>query len=135
MKEEVTMTHREKIPLRKGRVHRWGFGVFLFIAVVGLFFVKWSPYYRKALIVTTRHSLGESIISGEAATPPEPSWQAAWGYALSYGKAVWPAMVLGLVLGSAVHALVPKDWIGGVFGKGRFKNVALAGLASIPSMM
>jgi uncharacterized membrane protein YraQ (UPF0718 family) len=44
-------------------------------------------------------------------------------------------MVLGLVVGAGVQALVPRDWLVRVFGRLSFKGVALAGLASIPSMM
>ena len=44
-------------------------------------------------------------------------------------------MILGLLLGSAVEALIPRAWLCRVLGSKHFSAVAMAGLASIPSMM
>jgi uncharacterized protein len=44
-------------------------------------------------------------------------------------------MVLGLLLGSAIQALIPADWIACVLGKKGFGSVATAGILSVPSMM
>ena len=112
---------------------RWA--VFLAIAIVGLFYVKWFPYYNKAFLAAAYHSIGNSILMGTAAAPPTPSWDAALNYALAYGKAIWQAMVLGLLLGSAIQALIPADWIARVLGKTGFGSVATAGILSVPSMM
>ena len=88
-----------------------GWIVFLLIALTGLFYVKWFPYYNRAFLAAANHSIGSSILMGTAASPPTPSWDAALNYALAYGKAIWQAMVLGLLLGSAVQALLPARWI------------------------
>lgn len=119
----------------KGLASRWGVLFFLTVAVAGLFYVKWSPYYHKILTAAEQPSPGKPILASQDAAPPAPSWQAAYDYAVNYGKAVWQAMLLGLVLGSAVQALVPKDWLGKVFGRGQWRGMALAGIASVPSMM
>lgn len=111
-----------------------GLTVLLLIFVGGLYFVKWSPYYHRAF-AAAQHSIGASIVSGREAVPPPASLEAALGYALAYGKSIWQAMVLGLVLGAGVQALVPADWLARLFGGTHFKAVALAGLASLPSMM
>jgi len=108
---------------------------FLFIAVAGLFYVKWSPYYHKAFLAASNHAIGNSILMGTAATPPEPSLDAALNYAMAYGKAIWQAMVLGLLLGSGVQALISPQWIARVFGKSGFGSVAAGGLLAIPAMM
>jgi uncharacterized protein len=79
---------------------RWP--VFVLLAVAGLFYVKWYPYYGRAYVAATQHSIGHSILMGNAASAPAPSWSAALGYALAYGKAIWQAMVLGLLLGSGI---------------------------------
>lgn len=113
----------------------WGIAVFITISVVGLYYVKWEPYYHKAITAAAKHSIGASIVGANSATPPSPSWKAAGDYAWAYFLAVWKAMILGLLLGSAVEALMPKAWICRVFGEKHFKGVALAGLASVPSMM
>ncbi len=109
--------------------------VFTSIAVIGLFYVKWFPYYNRAFVAAANHSIGNSILMGTAAAPPAPSWDAALGYAMAYGKAIWQAMVLGLLLGSAIQALLPVDWIARVMGKTGFGSVAAAGALSIPGMM
>ncbi len=103
--------------------------------VGGLYYVKWGPYYHRAFIAASQHSLGASIVSGKLATPPPPSLEAALGYAWAYGKSIWQAMVLGLLLGAGVQTLVPKDWLVRVFGSMKFSRVALAGLISTSGMM
>ena len=57
--------------------------IILLIAVAGLFYVKWMPYYNKAFLAATNHSIGKSILMGSAAEAPAPSWQAAVDYALA----------------------------------------------------
>ncbi len=109
--------------------------IILLIAVAGLFYVKWMPYYNKAFLAATNHSIGNSILMGSAAQAPAPSWQAAVDYALAYGKAIWQAMVLGLLLGSALQEFAPRAWIARVLGQSGFRSVALGGLLAIPGMM
>lgn len=111
------------------------FAILMLVAVGGLYYVKWSPSYQKAFIAAAQHSIGASIVSGKEAVPPAPSIQAALGYGWAYGKSIWQAMVLGLVLGAGVQTLVPRDWLARVFGRMNFTSVALAGVASVPSMM
>ncbi len=102
--------------------------------VAGLYLVKWSPYYHRAYTAAAQHSIGPSLL-GQAASPPPPSVASALGYAWAYGTAIWQAMALGLVIGAGIQAVVPRDWLCRVFGSMRFGAVALAGLASVPSMM
>ncbi|VTR49246.1 Uncharacterised protein [Actinobacillus pleuropneumoniae] len=85
----------------------WLTTIFIIIAATGLTYVKWWPYYDKALKAIMEHSIGSSILGmdpGDAA----PSWQAAWNYALTYFKAVWKAAVLGILLGTLVQSLLPS---------------------------
>jgi uncharacterized protein len=112
---------------------KWG--VFLAVVVIGLFYVKWFPYYNKAFLAAEHHSIGNSILMGQGKAPPAPSWNAALDYAWAYGKAIWQAMVLGLLLGSAIQALLPVNWVARVLGKAGFGSVATAGVLSIPGMM
>lgn len=109
--------------------------VFALVFIVGVWYVKWNPYYHKAFIAASKHSIGASILSGQSALPPAPSWAAAWGYSLAYFKAVWQAVILGLLLGSLVQVLLPQNWIQRVFGRIGLKSTVLAGVAGIPSMM
>ncbi len=117
------------------RLTRWAIVIFLLLAVGGLFYVKWSPLFGKALIAASKHSIGASIVSGTAAAPPAFSLAAAWDYALAYGADIWTAIVLGLLLGSAVQTLLPRDWLLKTLGKTGAKSSTLAALAAVPSMM
>ena len=112
-----------------------GIAIFVLIAAVGLFYVKWFPYYHRAFVAANQHSIGSSILMGVAASPPAPSVHAALQYAAAYGKAIWQALILGLLLGSAVQALLPPHWIAKVLGETGFSSVAAGGLLSIPGMM
>jgi len=116
-----------------GLALRWM--TFLLVAVAGLFYVKWFPYYNRAFVAAADHSIGSSILMGKDAALPVPSWDAAFGYAWAYGNAIWKAMVLGLLLGSGMQALLPADWVARVLGKASFGSVVTAGMLSIPGMM
>ena len=109
--------------------------VFLLLAVAGLFYVKWHPYYDRAFVAAAGHAIGHSILMGDAASAPAPSWDAALGYALAYGKAIWQAMLLGLLLGSGVQALLPVGWVRRVLGDGGLGGVLAGGLLALPGMM
>ncbi len=122
-------------PRSTDRVAKWGIAIFLLLAIGGLFYVKWFPLFNKALLASSKHSIGASIVSGTAAAPPPFSFAAAWDYALAYGADIWTAIVLGLLLGSAVQTLVPRDWLLKVLGKAGAKSSMVAALAAVPSMM
>ena len=109
--------------------------VFVSLAVAGLFYVKWHPYYDRAFVAASGHSIGHSILMGDAASAPAPSWDAALAYALAYGKAIWQAMLLGLLLGSGIQALLPVDWVRRVLGGRGLGGVLAGGLLAVPGMM
>jgi hypothetical protein len=105
------------------------------VTVVGLFYVKWLPYWDRAFVAASHHSIGQSILMGKATHAPAASWEAAWAYAMAYGKAIWKAMVLGLLLGSGAQALLPADWVSRLLGRTRFGSALAGGLLSVPGMM
>lgn len=107
--------------------------LFLIVAIAGLSYVKWWPYYEKALKSATSHSIGSSILGSDTAAAP--SLGAAADYALAYFKSVWKAAVLGILLGSLVQVLLPAQWLYKVLGSSRFKSTFLGGVASLPGMM
>ncbi|WP_046228233.1 permease [Paenibacillus dauci] len=106
---------------------------FLVIVIAGLMYVKWWPYYHKAFKAAADHSIGASILGDS--TGGAPSWEAAWGYAVVYFKAVWKAAILGILLGSLLQVMLPAQWLLRVLGKADFRSTALAGVASLPGMM
>jgi len=109
--------------------------IFALIAISGLYYVKWAPYTSRAFVAAAHHSIGSSILMGAAAAPPAPSLDAALGYALAYGKAIWQALVLGLLLGSGVQALLPANAVTKLLGRTSFGSALTGGLLGVPTMM
>ena len=105
------------------------------VAIIGFAYVKWAPYYAKAFLAQSHHAIGDSILSGKSASAPPASWNAAVDYAIAYGKAIWQALVLGLVLGSGIKVLLPNQWVSAALGRLGFRSVALGGLFALPCMM
>lgn len=123
------------LPSRRSPHPAWGIAVFALIALVGLFYVKWSPYYGRAFVAADTHSIGSSILTGGDGAVPAPSLQAALDYAMTYGLAIWKALLLGLLLGFALQALLPGHWIKRWLGGLGMGSVMTGSLLSIPSMM
>ena len=112
-----------------------GVMIFALVAIVGFAYVKWVPYYAKAFLAQSHHFIGDSILSGKATAAPPASWNAAADYALAYGKAIWQALVLGLILGSGIKVLLPSQWVSALLGRIGFRSVALGSLFALPCMM
>lgn len=106
---------------------------FAVIAIGGLYYVKWHPYYGRAFVAAANHSIGGSIVSGTEAAPPAAGWQAGIAYSIAYIKAIWQALVLGLALGAGVQVLLPRRMVVRLFA-GRGASARAAG-AALPSMM
>lgn|SRR5579872_5130602 len=107
----------------------------LAIAVVGLFYVKWAPYYAKSFVAAAHHSIGASIVSGKVAQPPAPSVATALSYAKSYYLAIWQALLLGLVLGAAIQVFVPRRYMFRLLGGLGVRSTVIGGLFSLAGMM
>lgn len=109
--------------------------VLFLVAVATLtFFVKWHPLFLKSDKAASLHSAGKSIITGTSSSSPK-GWHAALDYALTYGKAIWQALVLGLVTAAGVQEVVPRDWLLRLFGRSRSYATLAGGLTAVPSMM
>ncbi|EIK97180.1 permease [Pseudomonas sp. M47T1] len=104
---------------------------FVLVAVIGLYYVKWSPYYLKSFVAASSHSIGGSIINDH----PQDPMAAALAYAQVYFLAIWKAAVLGVVLGSLVQVLIPRDWLLRVFGRAGLGSTVRGGLFALPGMM
>lgn len=112
-------------------VRWWKPLLFLAVVIGGLWLVKWQPYYGKALLAAQTHSIGHSLLTDHQLHP----LQAAWQYAQIYFLAVWKAALLGIILGSLLQVLIPRRWLIGLFGHGRFSGPLLAAIFSLPGMM
>ncbi|OLF54428.1 permease [Pseudomonas chlororaphis] len=109
----------------------WKPALFVLVACVGLYFVKWSPYYAKAFVAADSHSIGASIINDQPSSP----LNAALAYAQVYFLAIWKAAVLAVILGSLLQVLIPRDWLLRLFGRAGFGSTLRGGLFALPGMM
>ncbi|WP_397448546.1 permease [Pseudomonas sp. NA-150] len=105
--------------------------LFLILAAVGLYYVKWSPYYLKSFVAADSHSIGGSILGADQSTP----LSAALAYAQVYFLAIWKAAVLAVILGSLLQVLIPRDWLLNLFGRAGFGSTLRGGLFALPGMM
>lgn len=113
----------------------YGTLAFLALAIIGLFVVKWFPYWNKAHVAAATHAIGSSIVSGKGVAPPAAGLAAAWQYTVSYFNSVWMAVVLALLLGSAVQVFVPRRWLLQMLGARNPRSAAIAGALSLGGMM
>ncbi|MDI9220595.1 permease [Pantoea sp. EA-12] len=113
------------------RLAWWKPLLFLAVVVIGLWYVKWQPYYGKAFTAVETHSIGKSILANAADSP----WRAALDYAMVYFLAVWKAAVLGVVLGSLVQVLIPRHWLLRLMGQSRFGSTLIGTGFGLPGMM
>jgi uncharacterized protein len=107
---------------------------FLVIAIGGLTWAKWYPYVLKGQSIARKHTMGASIITGGKTHAPA-GWHAALSYSASYAKSIWMALVVGLLIATAIAELVPRDWLSRMLAVRRTRSVVLAGAAAVPSMM
>ena len=109
----------------------WKPTLFLLVACIGLYYVKWSPYYLKAFAAADSHSIGASILNDQPSAP----LAAALTYAKVYFLAIWKAAVLAVILGSLLQVLIPRDWLLRLFGRAGFGSTLRGGLFALPGMM
>ena len=111
--------------------------LFAALAVTGLTWAKWWPYaFKLQGLLASRSWSGSSMLISHGPAGTAPSLRGGWDFTLDYGKAVWKALVVGLLLASAVDALVPRRWIVGALSRPRRSGGSVAGgLLSIPCMM
>jgi uncharacterized membrane protein YraQ (UPF0718 family) len=118
-------------PPAHGRLLWWKPLLFVLVAAIGLYYVKWSPYYFKSFAAAAHHNIGASILGDNPGAP----LAAALSYAKAYFLAIWKAAVLGVILGSLIQVLVPQDWLLRLFGRAGIASTLRGGLFALPGMM
>ena len=111
-------------------VQWWKPALFFLVVIIGLWYVKWQPYYGKAFTAAETHSIGKSILAHADSSP----LRAAWDYAMVYFLAVWKAAVLGVILGSLIRAY-PASLAGENPGAATFSGHPAGDHFSLPGMM
>ena len=64
----------------------WKPALFFLVVIVGLWFVKWQPYYGKAFTAAETHSIGKSILAQADANPLKAGGTMRWFTSSPSGK-------------------------------------------------
>jgi uncharacterized membrane protein YraQ (UPF0718 family) len=110
---------------------------FAALAVIGLSVAKWDPYGHKLAKLLHSHLWsGKALVDTSGKAPAAPSLHGAWAFTVSYGKSVWLALVVALVLASALEACIPRARLVSLLSRRtRVGGVLVAGLLAVPCMM
>ena len=124
-------------PARSARDQRAGLLVFALLAAGGLIWAKWAPYWdRIPAVAAAGEWSGKALFDLEAGAGSGPSLSAGWDFTVAYTRAVWKALLVGLVLAAAVDALLPRRSLLAALRRRTTVGSSLAGgLASLPAMM
>lgn len=121
-------------PSAAARAALAGAAICLIVAVVGLAWAKWSPYVHRLDVVSGTHVYpGHSLLAVAGQPRGGPSLAAGWDFTVEYGKSIWNALVVALVLAAAIQALLPRRWLVGTLA-GRLPTVR-GGFLAVPMMM
>lgn len=124
-------------PGQPRHLDRWfvGIAVTAVVVVVGLVWAKWWPYALKIEGLAGSRAWDGSALVDVARDAPT-WWQGAWDFTLAYSLAVWKALLVGLLIAAAIDALLPRERLARAFAdRGSTSGAAIAGAASLPSMM
>lgn len=108
------------------------------VGVAGLTWAKWVPYVGKAFdAASTHHWPGSNILGvGGVKAGDAPSWHAATTFFSAYVTAIWPALLVALLLSACVQAFVPRPWLPQLLNRQQpVWSAAVGGVAGMPSMM
>ncbi|MCH4008506.1 permease [Companilactobacillus sp.] len=109
--------------------------LFFAIFILGIFYVKWWPYYGKAITAASTHSVGDSIIAGVGAKSAGVSLKTGYTFTITYFLSVWKALAVAIIVGSLVQVLIPVRWVRRYLGGTRFRNTLIGTLMGVPTMM
>lgn len=108
------------------------------VVIAGLAWAKWLPYVGRAFAAArTHHWSGSDVLGvGGVRAGDAPSWHAAVTFLHAYVAAIWPALLVAMLISACVQALVPRSWLPRLLNRhGAVSSAAVGGVASMPSMM
>lgn len=108
--------------------------VFAVVLVAGLLWAKWLPYVDRIGQLGRTHAWPGTnpLTVGDG----QSAFADAWTFTVGYFMAVWPAAVVALLVAAGMETLLPATWLRRAFNRRtRFGQAAVAGVASMPSMM
>jgi uncharacterized membrane protein YraQ (UPF0718 family) len=101
-----------------------------------LAWAKWVPYVHKLDVTHATGSYpGKDVLAKAGAAGDGPAVAGAWAFTNAYVIAIWPALVAALLIAASVEALLPRQWMLAVLGRGGPRGRLAGGVASLPSMM
>lgn len=110
--------------------------VLLVIALAGLTWAKWWPYLERARTISSSGEYpGSDVLATAGDAGAGPSLAGAWDFAVAYGTAIWPALLVAIVLGAGVEALLPRRWLARVLGAEGARGSLAGGVGALPTMM
>ncbi|RCW38777.1 hypothetical protein DFQ14_12024 [Halopolyspora algeriensis] len=124
-----------RVQVRSGTVVR--VAIFLVVTAIGLTWAKWWPYATRIRdLWAQRQPASTSVLDSAGAAGSAPSWRAGWDFTVTYMAAVWPALVVALVVAALLDALVARRRLPVLFGnRSRLAGSLTGGVLSLPSMM
>jgi uncharacterized membrane protein YraQ (UPF0718 family) len=134
----VAVRGDEPVPARTRRAVAAGVAVSVVVAVAGLIWAKWEPYLGKAFAAARTHEWsGKDVLAvGGVQAGDAPSWHAATAFFHAYIGAIWPALVVALLLSACVQAFLPRLWLPRVMNRrSLISSAVVGGVAGTPSMM
>lgn len=105
--------------------------LFAVVLVAGLMIAKWLPYGHRAASLSVTHQWPGGSSGPQPSTGRSPSLAAGWEFLVSYGKAVWLALVAAVAVAAAIEALLPRRWLLRGLGHGPWAGALFA----LPCMM
>jgi len=111
-----------------------GAAVVALTLVAGLAWAKWMPYTDKVGSMLSTHEWDGTAVLDVGGTAP--SLSGAWTFLTTYTEAVWPALLVSLLVAAGIDALLSRRWLQRFLGSGnRWRQAGTGALASLPSMM
>ena len=134
----VSPSNATTAPVGSRRAVTAGVLVTVVVVLAGLTWAKWVPYVGKAFAAARTHQWkGSDILTvGGVQAGDAPTWYAATTFFHAYVAAIWPALVVALLVSACVQALVPRSWLPRLLNRQHVVSSAVTGgVASMPSMM
>ncbi|MDR7304381.1 permease [Haloactinomyces albus] len=124
-----------RVPVRSSTAVR--LAIFFGITALGLTWAKWWPYAARVRdLWAQQQPASTSILDSAGAAGAPPSWRAGWDFTVTYMAAVWPALVVALVVAALLDVLVSRRRLPRLFGnRSKAAGSLTGGLLSLPSMM
>ena len=113
-----------------------GTATVLLVAVSGLTWSKWLPYFGRVRQIVASGAYTSPPATYVGATVGLASPMQAWHFTVTYVLSIWPALVTALVIGAAASTLLPRSWIAlPAGGRSGIRGNLMASLFALPCMM